>query len=146
MGSTSSSEVIIQSSAVEYAPLILILPMLAFPVILFLGKIFNGNPFWKNNVKEGGLIALVIMGASLLLSLWLIKDFIGSFTSMEEFTDWTWFTSSMWESGNTTKTVVFGFGVHVDHITVVLLFVASFLCLLINSFAIGYMNTDPYQR
>jgi hypothetical protein len=58
MGSTSSSEVIIQSSAVEYAPLILILPMLAFPVILFLGKIFNGNPFWKNNVKEGGLIAL----------------------------------------------------------------------------------------
>lgn len=143
MGSTSSSEVIIQSSAVEYAPLILILPMLAFPVILFLGKIFNGNPFWKNNVKEGGLIALVIMGASLLLSLWLIKDFIGSFTSMEEFTDWTWFTSSMWESGNTTKTVVFGFGVHVDHITVVLLFVASFLCLLINSFAIGYMNTDP---
>ncbi|MBT5661149.1 MAG: hypothetical protein HOI79_03630, partial [Euryarchaeota archaeon] len=143
MGSTSSSEVIIQSSAVEYAPLILILPMLAFPVILFLGKIFNGNPFWKNNVKEGGLIALVIMGASLLLSLWLIKDFIGSFTSMGEFTDWTWFTSSMWESGNSTKTVVFGFGVHVDHITVVLLFVASFLCLLINSFAIGYMNTDP---
>ncbi|MDB2569221.1 proton-conducting transporter membrane subunit [Candidatus Poseidonia alphae] len=143
MGSTSSSEVIIHSSAIEYAPLILILPMLAFPVILFLGKIFNGNPFWKNNVKEGGLIALVIMGASLLLSLWLIKDFIGSFDSMSEFTDWTWFTSSMWNSGNETDTVVFGFGVHVDHITVVLLFVASFLCLLINSFAIGYMNTDP---
>ena len=143
MASTSSSEVIIHSNAVEYAPLILILPMLAFPVILFLGKIFNSNPCWKENVKEGGLIALVVMATSLLLSLWLIKDFIGSFSGMDEFTDWTWFTSSMWNSGNSTETVVFGFGVHIDHITVVLLFVASFLCLLINSFAIGYMNTDP---
>ena len=36
-----------------------------------------------------------------------------------------------------------GFGLYVDHITVMLLFVASFLCLLINIFSIGYMNTDP---
>ena len=37
----------------------------------------------------------------------------------------------------------FGVGIYIDHITVMLLFVASFLCMLINIFSIGYMNTDP---
>ena len=41
------------------------------------------------------------------------------------------------------KSVTFGFGIYVDHVTVMLLFVAAFLCLLINTFSIGYMNTDP---
>ncbi|MGB1678915.1 MAG: proton-conducting transporter membrane subunit [Poseidonia sp.] len=49
----------------------------------------------------------------------------------------------MWTSGVVTTEISFGFGVHVDHITVMLLFIASFLCLLINTFAVGYMNTDP---
>ena len=35
------------------------------------------------------------------------------------------------------------FGFYVDHTTTMLLFVASFLCLLIDIFSIGYMNTDP---
>ena len=42
-----------------------------------------------------------------------------------------------------TTEISFGFGIHIDHITVMLLFIASFLCLLINTFAVGYMNTDP---
>ena len=98
MGGTSSSEIIVQSTAAEYAPLILLLPMLAFPVILFLGKVFNGNPFWKNNLKEGGLIALTVMGASLILALAVARDFIGGFSSMEELSEWVWFTSATWES------------------------------------------------
>jgi NADH-quinone oxidoreductase subunit L len=83
------------------------------------------------------------MGASLALSLWLISDFIGAYGGVEKLSDWTWFTSSMWNSGVVTTEITFGFGVHIDHITVMLLFIASFLCLLINTFAIGYMNTDP---
>ena len=117
--------------------------MLAFPVILFLGKMYNGNKMWKETLKEGGLIALPVMGASLALSLWLISDFIGAYGGVKELSDWTWFTSSMWNSGVVTTEITFGFGVHIDHITVMLLFIASFLCLLINTFAIGYMNTDP---
>ncbi len=117
--------------------------MLAFPVILFLGKMYNGNKMWKETLKEGGLIALAVMGASLALSLWLISDFIGAYGGVEKLSDWTWFTSSMWNSGVVTTEITFGFGVHIDHITVMLLFIASFLCLLINTFAIGYMNTDP---
>ena len=89
------------------------------------------------------MIALPVMGASLLLSLWLIADFIGAYGGVEELSDWTWFTSSMWTSGVVTTEISFGFGIHIDHITVMLLFIASFLCLLINTFAVGYMNTDP---
>ena len=117
--------------------------MLAFPVILFLGKMFNGNKVWKETLKEGGLIALAFMAASLGLSIWLISDFIGAYGGVEKLSDWTWFTSSMWSTGVVTTEITFGFGVHIDHITVMLLFIASFLCLLINTFAIGYMNTDP---
>ncbi len=117
--------------------------MLAFPVILFLGKMFNGNKMWKETLKEGGLIALAFMAASLGLSIWLISDFIGAYGGVEKLSDWTWFTSSMWSTGVVTTEISFGFGVHIDHITVMLLFIASFLCLLINIFAVGYMNTDP---
>lgn len=117
--------------------------MLAFPVILLLGKMFNGNKMWKDGLKEGGLIALPVMAASLLLSLWLMVDFIGG-DGIADTSGWTWFTSSMWDSSQTTVTeITLGFGVYIDHVTVMLLFIASFLCLLINTFAIGYMNTDP---
>ena len=65
MAGSGSSEAV-QSTALEYAPYILLLPMLAFPVILFFGKMFNGNSMWKNTLKEGGLIALPVMAGSLL--------------------------------------------------------------------------------
>jgi hypothetical protein len=48
----------IQSEWLDFAPLIILLPMVSFAVILFLGRVFNGHPVWKNNLKEGGLIAL----------------------------------------------------------------------------------------
>ena len=143
MAGSGSSE-IVHSTAAQFAPWILLLPMLAFPIILYLGKALNGNKMWKDTLKEGGLIALGFMGASLVLSLWLVIDFIGAYGGTEMLSDWTWFTSSMWADGdNAVSTVSFGFGIHIDHITVMLLFIASFLCLLINTFAIGYMNTDP---
>ncbi len=142
MAGTGSSE-LIHSTAAQYAPYIVLLPMLAFPIILLLGKMMNGDKMWKETLKEGGLIALPVMGASLLLSLWLITDFIGAYGGVEKLSDWTWFTSSMWNSGVVTTEISFGFGIHIDHITVMLLFIASFLCLLINTFAVGYMNTDP---
>ena len=129
-----------ESGILDYAVLIPLLPMLAFPVILFLGKLFNGTPTWVKNVKEGGIIALTVMGASLVLTLMVIKEHINHVGSANIF---TWFESSWWnaETGAIT-TKVFGVGIHVDHLTVMLLFVAVFLCFLINIFSIGYMNTD----
>jgi len=128
------------SEIIDYAVLIPLLPFLAFPVILFLGKIFNGTPTWIKNVKEGGIIALGVMGASLILTLLVIKEHLNKVGSANVF---TWFESSWWnpETGSIT-TEVFGFGIYIDHLTVMLLFVAAFLCFLINIFSIGYMNTD----
>jgi len=129
-----------ESGIIDYAVLIPLLPMLAFPVILLLGKLFNGTPTWVKNVKEGGIIALTVMGASLVLTLLVIKEHMHHVGSANIF---TWFESSWWnaETGAIT-TKVFGVGIHIDHLTVMLLFVAAFLCFLINIFSIGYMNTD----
>ena len=139
----SEAKELVHTAAVDYAPLIVLLPMLAFPFILFFGKVFNGNDFWKNRLKEGGLIALPVMAGSLCFALWLVSDFIGG-AGLADSEGWTWFTSAVWESGtNKSSALTLGFGIYVDHITVMLLFIASFLCLLINLFAVGYMNTDP---
>ena len=56
----SEAKELVHTAAVDYAPLIVLLPMLAFPFILFFGKVFNGKDFWKNRLKEGGLIALPV--------------------------------------------------------------------------------------
>ena len=130
-----------ETGIIDYAVLIPLLPMLAFPVILFLGKMFNGTPGWITKVKEGGIIALTVMGASLVLTLLVMKEHMNHIGATNIY---TWFESSWWnaETGAIT-TKVFGVGIHIDHLTVMLLFVAAFLCFLINIFSIGYMNTDP---
>ena len=130
------------SEIIDYAVLIPLMPFLAFPVILFLGRLFNGTPTWVRNVKEGGIIALTVMGASLVLALLVIKEHMNKVGAADVF---TWFESSWWDSTNATdpiSTKIFGFGIYIDHLTVMLLFVAAFLCFLINIFSIGYMNTD----
>ena len=141
MGSTAEIT-IINSGIIENAIFIVLLPMLAFPVILFLGHIFNGNNFWVKSAKEGGLIALPIMVASFVLSLILIVEFIGSSTGSHHIGDWLSF-GWIGEDSVEIEQQVFGVGIYIDHVTVMLLFVASFLCMLISIFSIGYMNTDP---
>ena len=141
MGSTAEIT-IINSGIIENAIFIVLLPMLAFPVILFLGHIFNGNNFWVKSAKEGGLIALPIMVASFVLSLILIVEFIGSSTGSHHIGDWLSF-GWIGEGSVEIEQQVFGVGIYIDHVTVMLLFVASFLCMLINIFSIGYINTDP---
>ena len=111
------------------------------PVILFLGKMFNGNKMWKETRRRRPHRPRFHGGQPWPVHR-LVSDFIGAYGGVE-LSDWTWFTSSMWSTGVVTTEISFGFGVHIDHITVMLLFIASFLCLLINTFAIGYMNTDP---
>ena len=140
MGGTSET---ISSTFIEYAIFIVLLPMLAFPIILFLGHIFNGNQTWVKSAKEGGLIALPIMVASFVLSMLLISEFIGKGTGGHHIGDWLSF-GWMSADGLRIEGEAFGVGIYIDHITVMLLFVASFLCMLINIFSIGYM-TRPGQ-
>ena len=106
----SSSNVILDSDMVQYAPLIILLPMLAFPVILFLGRVFNKNPFWKNTLKEGGLIALPVMAASLIISLLLINDHIGGFAGIKDSMNLLWVNTAVWDGG-ALEPVTLGFGI-----------------------------------
>ena len=128
----------------SFALLIILLPMLAFPVILLLGRLFNGKDWWRGALKEGGLIALPVMAASLIASLAVIRRFIGETSASATSTVMHW-VNFAWQDAATGEIQLFSmdFGFYVDHTTVMLLFVASFLCLLINIFSIGYMNTDP---
>ena len=141
---SKESAPLVHSEWLQFAPLIILLPMIAFAVILFLGRVFNGHPFWKKNLKEGGLIALPVMAASLILSLLLISEFLKGNSGVDQiFEQIAWVNTGVWGGGSNIESVSLGFGIYVDHVTVMLLFVASFLCLLINIFSIGYMNTDP---
>ena len=54
--------------------LIVLSPLVAFPVILISGQIYNGKDRWKNNLKEGGIIAVSALLIPLLVSIWIIGD------------------------------------------------------------------------
>ena len=121
--------------AADYALLIPLLPILFFPIILFLGQLFNGNETWKNQWKEGGTIATVILGISLLLSIWLIFGSLGAIDNNEVKSIGDWISFSIHGDGG-LESSSFGFDIYVDHVTVLLLFVASFLCFLISVFSL----------
>jgi NADH-quinone oxidoreductase subunit L len=152
-------------SAIDYALLIPIIPIVAFPVILFIGQMFNGMPSWRKAWKEGGTIAVVVLGVVLGLSLSLISGYIGAVSGWDagnangdvsahsatesnddavsanvgEYDSWINFHIT---DGDNLISESFGFGIYLDHASVMLLFVASFLCLMIGIFSLGYMNTD----
>ena len=105
MASTESAP-LVHSEWMQFAPLIILLPMIAFAVILFLGRVFNGHPFWKKNLKEGGLIALPVMGASLILSLLLISEFLKGNSGVDQiFEQIAWINTGIWNGGSTLSLI-----------------------------------------
>ena len=67
----------------EASILIVAVPFMTFPVILIVGQVYNGEEFWKNKMKEGGILALGALGASLSAALWLVYDYVDALpTSM----------------------------------------------------------------
>ncbi|MAK04577.1 MAG: hypothetical protein CMA03_01650 [Euryarchaeota archaeon] len=117
-------------------------PLLTFPIILFLGQYFNGKDWWKNILKEGGAISLMSMGVVLILTSMVVAQFIGEMHHGQGKDILDWITFDVLRSDGMTNGVNLGFGIYIDHVSLMLLFVASFLCFLINWFSIGYMNTD----
>ena len=67
--STSYATSAIETSDALLSAGLILLPILAFPIILLLGHLLNGTDLWKRTLKEGGLIALPIMIASFAIAM-----------------------------------------------------------------------------
>jgi NADH-quinone oxidoreductase subunit L len=134
----------------EAAFLIVLAPFIAFPTILVTGQLFNGNDTWKKTLKEGGVIALAALLISLSVSLWIAIDYLSQAhhfqsNSVHNWLEWISFQVLQADYTMTSERTI-GVGVWIDSVTLMLLFVATFLCFLICWFSLGYMNTDPINE
>ena len=134
----------------EAAFLIVLAPFVAFPAILIIGQAYNGNETWKYKLKEGGIIGLGALLVSLTVALWIMFDYLTEAAHFQHDSVATWFdwiSFEVMQSDYTmTETRVLGVGVWIDSVTLMLLFVATFLCFLICWFSLGYMNTDQINE
>jgi len=137
-------------SSTDWAWLIVAVPFIIFPIIAIAGQIWNGHDTWVNRLKEGGIIALGALGLSLSAGLWLIYDYLTTQPSKRFTPDpWSWLSFDVLTYNGEGWSVAasgfdfFGLGLYLDALSIMLLFVATFLCFLICWFAVGYMTTDP---
>lgn len=140
--------------SVEVAFLIVLAPLISFPIILISGQLYNGNKTWKHSLKEGGVIALSALLVSLTTASWIVIDYIRGAREITKYASgrtaaswWDWISFDVLLSDYTLSSErVIGVGVWIDSVTLMLLFVATFLCFLICWFSLGYMNTDPINE
>ena len=131
--------------SVEAAFLIVVIPLLTFPAILVAGQIYNGNETWKNRFKEGGIFGLGALASSLSISLWIVYDYVAGSSHFEMHSvvePFSWLTfdvihydGSQWDVSSGFADI--GVGVWLVPVSLMLLFVATFLCFLICWFRLG---------
>ena len=145
---------IVGVESVDAAFLIVLAPFIAFPVILVTGQLFNGRKEWKHTLKEGGIIGLSALLVSLCTASWVLLDYLRGAREISKdaggrqatsWIDWISFEVLQTDYSMTSERVI-GVGVWIDSLTLMLLFVATFLCFLICWFSLGYMNTDPVNE
>ena len=134
--------------SVDAAFLIVLAPFIAFPVILISGQLYNGKPTWKETLKEGGVIGLSSLLVSLSTAVWILLDYVRGAREISEdaggrvaasWIDWISFDVLHSDYTMSSERII-------DSVTLMLLFVATFLCFLICWFSLGYMNTDPINE
>ena len=139
-----------EKNPTDFAWLIVVAPFLMFPIILITGQVYNKNETWKNTWKEGGILGLAALLVSLSTTVWIVYDYLIGQADIEQndVTSWLeWISFDVLQSDYTiAQNRILGVGVWIDSLTLMLLFVATFLCFLICWFAIGYMTTDPINE
>ncbi len=144
--------------AIDSSMFIIAIPLVVWPAIAIIGQVWKKTDWWKNHLKEGGIIALAALAVSLCLTIWLIIQFLGEHGNFgaqdSDIASFAWLNFDIlahdgvsWELiGSDKLGFTIGFGIYVDALTLMLLFVAAFLCFLIGWFAIGYMTTDAVNE
>ncbi|MFH1407394.1 MAG: proton-conducting transporter membrane subunit, partial [Candidatus Omnitrophota bacterium] len=103
--------------------LILLLPLIAFALIIFAGRRLPG---------KGSYISIFATAASLVISLIVIKE------GRHQELVYNWFT---------TGTITLQLGYVIDRLSSVMLIVVAVISLLVQIYSIGYMRGDPrYSR
>lgn len=112
---------------------IFLLPIFSFVLISFLIR-----PFLNNRPQLSGYITFATIGASLLLSLWVLIEVIKAPGHVLPMPDYLWLVI-----GDTAIRL----GVMVDSLTAVMLIVVTTVSLLVQIYSQGYMHGDPgYSR
>ncbi|MCX9011839.1 MAG: NADH-quinone oxidoreductase subunit L [Candidatus Methanoperedens sp.] len=102
----------------DFAALIVLLPVLAFVLTLFLGK----------RLPSGGApLPIAAIAGSFIISLGIFLEIYPDKTVQQS---WAWFAGM-------------NLGILIDPLAVVMLMMVSFVSLLIHIYAVGYMAHDP---
>ncbi|MBI2070118.1 MAG: NADH-quinone oxidoreductase subunit L [Elusimicrobia bacterium] len=110
---------------IEYSPLIFFLPLLAFPVILALGR-------WLP--AKGASLGIAVMSACFALSAALFGGALSGSITLPYRQSVTWFNFGMYDVT---------MGVMVDGLTIVMLAVVTLVSLLVQIYSWSYMHGDP---
>ena len=113
--------------------LILLLPFLSLLIIAFILR-----PFFNNRPKLGGYVTIGAIGASFLLSLWVLLEVLATPGHQLQIPDIQWVVV-----GNLSIHV----GLLIDSLSSIMLVVVSFVSLMVQIYSQGYMKGDPgYHR
>ena len=106
----------------DYAALIVLLPVIAFVLTLFLGKrLYSG----------GALIPIAAIAGSFIISLGIFFEIYPGGMVQQSI---PWFSSGISQMN---------MGILIDPLAIVMLLMVSFVSLLIHIYAVGYMSHDP---
>ncbi|MGY8692424.1 MAG: hypothetical protein ACKVHF_05590, partial [Candidatus Poseidoniales archaeon] len=91
------------------------------------------------------------LGISLSVTLWILIDYLSGTLHFSNLTVIEWFQWISFDFLQSDYTInpqrrIIGVGIWIDSISLMILFVATFLCFLICWFSMGYMNTDPINE
>ena len=112
---------------------IFLLPFLSFVVISFIIR-----PFFNNRPQHSGYVTIASIGASFILSLWVLVEVIRAPGHVLPMPNYQWLAI-----GDTAISI----GVTVDALAAVMLIVVTSVSLLVQIYSQGYMHGDPgYSR
>lgn len=110
----------------ELTPWIFLMPLIAFPIILFAGS--------KLPLK-GASVGILAMGACFILSSLLVAGALAETLPLPYAWGFPWIRFGMYEVS---------LGVHIDGLSIVMLFVISLVSLLVQIYSTAYMHGEPY--
>jgi len=117
----------------EVALAIFLLPFFSFVIISFVIR-----PFLKNRPQLSGYVTIASIGASLLLSMWVLIEVIKAPGHVLPMPDYQWLV---------VGDIAIRIGVTLDSLAAVMLIVVTSVSLLVQIYSQGYMHGDPgYSR